>query len=84
LGRPRKMVTPVLEWDRSREMKNSYVVMKLDMMLQQAKAIGVIDINDLHEFVVVFRTLDRSRQKRYAHLMDEMAELWDSFDEVDN
>ena len=49
------MVTPVLEWDRSREMKNSYVVMKLDMMLQQAKAIGVIDINDLHEFVVVFR-----------------------------
>ena len=72
------------KWDRQAEMKRSYVLMKLDMMLAQHKSIGLIDIHDLHEFIVLFRTLDKRRQRLYAHLVDEMAELWDSFDEVDN
>ena len=72
------------KWDRQAEMKHSYVLMKLDMMLAQNKSIGLIDIHDLHEFIVLFRTLDKRRQRLHAHLVDEMAELWDSFDEVDN
>lgn len=72
------------KWDRQAEMKHSYVLMKLDMMLAQHKSIGIIDIQDLHEYIVTFRTLDARRQKLYAHLIDEMAELWDSFEETDD
>mgnify|MGYP003627096196 FL=1 len=70
-------------WNKSREIKRAYVVMKLDMMLAQHREIGIIDIDELHAFIAQFRHLDQKRQKMYAWMVDEMAELWDAFDEVD-
>lgn len=71
-------------WNRQYEMKRAYIVMKLDMMLAQHKAIGIVDLNDLHDFIAQFRHLDRNRQKMYAWMVDEIAELWDSHDEVND
>lgn len=69
-------------WNRQREMKQAYIVMKLDMMLAQHREIGIVDLEELHNFIAQFRHLDRKRQKAYAWMIDEMAELWDAFDEV--
>ena len=69
-------------WNRQKEMKRAYIVMKLDMMLAQHREIGIVDINELHTFIAQFRHLDQKRQKMYAWMVDEMAELWDAFDEV--
>jgi hypothetical protein len=69
-------------WNRNREMKHAYIVMKLDMMLAQHREIGIVDLEELHTFVSQFRQLDQKRQKLYSWMVDEMAEMWDSFDEV--
>ena len=69
-------------WNKQRELKRAYIVMKLDMMLAQHREIGIVDLNELHEFIAQFRHLDRKRQKMYAWMVDEIAELWDAFDEV--
>ena len=69
-------------WNRQREIKQSYIVMKLDMMLQQHREIGIVDLAELHEFIAQFRHLDQKRQKMYAWMIDEMVELWDAHDEV--
>lgn len=71
-------------WNRNREMKNAYIVMKLDMMLAQHREIGIVDLDELHQFIAQFRHLDRKRQKQYAFMVDEVAELWDAFDGVDD
>ena len=71
-------------WNRQREMKQAYIVMKLDMMLAQHREIGVVDLAELHEFIAQFRHLKQKRQKLYAWMIDEMAELWDAHDEVPN
>ena len=71
-------------WNRNREMKNAYIVMKLDMMLAQHREIGIVDLDELHQFIAQFRHLDRKRQKMYAFMVDEVAELWDAFDGVDD
>lgn len=69
-------------WNRQRQMKQAYIVMKLDMMLAQHREIGIVDLDELHAFIAQFRHLDRKRQKSYAWMIDEVAELWDAFDEV--
>ena len=71
-------------WNRQREMKRAYIVMKLDMMLAQHREIGIVDIEELHQFIAQFRHLDHKRQKMYAWMVDEIAELWDAFDEVND
>lgn len=69
-------------WNRQRQMKQAYIVMKLDMMLAQYREIGIVDLSELHDFIAQFRHLDRKRQQSYAWMVDEVAELWDAFDEV--
>ena len=71
-------------WNKSREMKLSYIVMKLDIMLAQHRAMGIVDLEEMHTFVAQFRHLDKRRQQMYGWMLDEMAEMWDSFDEVTN
>lgn len=71
-------------WNQQRELKRAYIVMKLDMMLSKHKEIGIVDLEELHEFIAQFRHLDQKRQKMYAWMVDEIAELWDAFDGVDN
>ena len=71
-------------WNKQKELKRSYIVMKLDMMLAQHKEVGIVDLNELHEFIAQFRHLDQKRQRMYAWMVDEIAELWDSFDEVND
>lgn len=72
-----------MNWNRQKQMKQAYLVMKLDMMLAQHRAIGVVDLGELHTFIAQFRHLDRKRQRLYAFMVDEMGELWDAFDGVD-
>lgn len=72
-----------MTWNKSREMKRAYIVMKLDMMLAQHRELGIVDIDELHTFIAQFRHLDQKRQKMYSWMVDEMAELWDAFDGVD-
>ncbi len=57
--------------------KHSYTVMRLDFMLDRYKDYGWIDLAELHEFVVEFRQLTPAKQKKYAFLLDECAELFD-------
>ena len=71
-------------WNKSREIKLSYIVMKLDMMFSQHRAMGIVDLEEMHTFVQQYRHLDKRRQQMYGWMLDEMAEMWDSFDEVTN
>lgn len=52
-------------------------------MLAEHQSIGVIDLNDLHQFIAQYRHLGRKRQKMYAFMIDEIAELWDAHDAID-
>lgn len=58
--------------------KHSYLVMKLDYMLDQYKDYAYIDIEELHEFVAMFRHLPQRKQRQYSWMLDECAELWDA------
>ena len=73
-----------MTWNRQKEMKQAYVVMKLDLMLAQHREMGIVDLEELHQFIAQFRFLDRKRQAMYSWMVDEMAELWDAFDEVND
>ena len=73
-----------MTWNRQKEMKQAYVVMKLDLMLAQHREMGIVDLEELHQFIAQFRFLDRKRQSMYSWMVDEMAELWDAFDEVND
>lgn len=70
-------------WNRERELKQAYIIMKLDMMLAQHKEIGVVDLEELHTFISQFRNLKQKRQQMYSWMLDEVSELWDAHDEVD-
>ena len=52
--------------------------MRLDFMLDRYKDYGWIDLTELHEFVVEFRKLTPEKQRKYAFLLDECAELFDA------
>jgi hypothetical protein len=73
-----------MTWNKNRQMKQAYIVMKLDLMLAQHREMGIVDLEELHQFIAQFRHLDRKRQQIYAWMVDEMGELWDAFDEVND
>ena len=58
--------------------KHSYIVMKLDHQLDKFRDYGFIDLEELHDYVVLFRQLPRHKHKDYAWMLDEAAELWDA------
>lgn len=58
--------------------KHSYTVMKLDYLLDQYTDYSIIDIEDLHYFVKLLRTLPPRKQKQYSWMLDEVVELWDA------
>lgn len=57
--------------------------MKLDFMLDQYKDYEWIDLDELHNFVSLFRSLPRTKQVQYAWMIDEAAELWDVAEQPD-
>lgn len=57
--------------------KNSYIVMKLDYMMDQYKDYGCIDTEEFKDFLILLRSLPPIKQRQYAWMMDEIAELWD-------
>ena len=59
----------------------SYVVMKLDHQLDKFKDYGFIDLEELHNFVILFRQLPRYKHRQYAWMLDEAAELWDAHEQ---
>jgi len=58
--------------------KHSYTVMKLDFLLDQYRDYGFIDLDELQHFVQLFRQLPLHKQRQYAEMLDEVAELWDA------
>ena len=56
--------------------KQSYLVMKLDCMLQTMENRGSCDFNELNNFTVVFRQLPHKTQSRYEHLLESAMELY--------
>lgn len=55
--------------------------MKLDYLLDQYKDYGIIDIEELHDFVRLFRQLPQHKHRQYAWMLDEAAELWDAHEQ---
>lgn len=72
------------KWNQQKELKSSYHVMRLDFMMQKHISIGLVDLEELHGFIAEFRMLDAKRQVQYAWMIDEIVNLWDTFDEVDH
>lgn len=52
--------------------------MKLDYMMDQYSDYGWIDINELHDFISLFRHLPQRKQRQYGWMLDEVADMWDS------
>lgn len=61
--------------------KHAYTLAKLDCMLQRIEAIGWCDLEELHDFVKIFRTLPIGHQHRYGFLLDEASEYWDEVEQ---
>jgi hypothetical protein len=53
-------------------------------MLDRYKDYGFIDLSELHEFIIEFRKLPKEKQKKYAFLLDECAELFDESEQPVN
>jgi len=58
-------------------LKHSYVVMKLDHQLDKFRDYGYIDLEELHAYIALFRQLPNAKQRKYAWMLDDAAELWD-------
>lgn len=58
--------------------KHSYIVMKLDHQLDKFRDYGYIDLDELHGYVALFRQLPNTKQRKYAWMLDDAAELWDT------
>lgn len=58
--------------------KNSYIIMKLDYMLDKYYDYGFIDLEELHTFISMFRHLPQRKQKQYSWMVDAAADLWDA------
>lgn len=58
-------------------LKHSYIVMKLDHQLDKFRDYGYIDLEELHDYIALFRQLPNSKQRKYAWMLDDAAELWD-------
>ena len=61
--------------------KNSYLVMKLDYMLDQYYDYGFIDLEELHTFISIFRNLPPRKQRQYSWMLDDAADLWDAVEQ---
>jgi len=70
--------------ERKANTMHSYTLMRLDHMLDRYADEGWIDIEDLHRFVVEFRQLPKEKQSKYAHLLDECADMWDAAEQPEN
>ena len=57
--------------------KHSYIVMKLDYMLDKYQDYGWITIEELHGFIALFRHLPQRKQRQYAWMLDVAADMWD-------
>ena len=44
-----------MTWNKNRQMKQAYIVMKLDLMLAQHREMGIVDLEELHQFIAQFR-----------------------------
>ena len=57
--------------------KHAMTIAKLDCILQKSEAMGSCTLDEMHTFVITFRTLPLKHQRRYAMLLDMMGELFD-------
>lgn len=67
--------------ERQANLKHSYLVMKLDYQLTLHKDIGTVDIEDMYDYIKLFRQLPGYMQDRHAGMVDEMCDMWDSYEQ---
>ena len=58
--------------------KHSYLVMKLDHLLDKYMDYETITLDELYDYITLFRLLPKHKQELYAHLIDIAADLWDA------
>lgn len=61
--------------------KHSYLVMKLDYLLDQYYEYETIELEELYTFISLFRHLPQRKQKQYAWMIDAAADLWDAHEQ---
>jgi bacillopeptidase F (M6 metalloprotease family) len=69
---------------RKANQKHSYLIMKLDYMLDQFDDYGVVDSYDLRDYLKIFRQLPREKQQQYDWMLDHATELYDSHDQPEH
>lgn len=57
--------------------KQAYIIMKLDCLIQRTEELGSCNLDEMHRFVQLYRTLPPKHQQRYGILLDIMAEYYD-------
>ena len=55
--------------------------MKLDYLLDQYYEYETIELEELYTFISLFRLLPSRKQKQYAWMIDEAADLWDAHEQ---
>ncbi len=70
--------------ERKANLKHSYMLMKLDYQLTIHTDIGYCDLEDMYDFIKQFRQMPRYMQERHSSLVDEMCDLWDSYEQPTN
>jgi hypothetical protein len=64
--------------NRRANQRASYLVMKLDYMLDTFEDFGSVDSYDLRDFAKIFRQLPLDKQETYEWMIDAAWELFDS------
>lgn len=55
--------------------------MKLDYLLDQYYEYETIELEELYTFISMFRYLPQRKQRQYAWMVDEVADLWDAHEQ---
>ena len=64
--------------NRRANQRASYLIMKLDYMLDQYEDYATVDTYDLRDFAKIFRQLPLDKQETYGWMIDQAWELYDS------
>lgn len=62
--------------NRRANQRASYLIMKLDYLLDQFDDYATVDQYDLDEFLKIFRQLPIEKQQTYDFMLDHAAELY--------
>jgi hypothetical protein len=67
--------------NRKANQRASYLIMKLDFLLDRFDDYGTVDSYDLRDFAKIFRQLPLDKQETYGWMIDQAWELYDCQDQ---